>query len=242
KHLYLICKYVCILTDVLCQTVLTQTNSVTAQPGETARMSCDIGQGKDSKVLGFYKQAVGGVPQLVLYHHHSWGSPSYGPNFSSDRFSADKNSAGTVYELIISRTQPSDAAVYYCGKWVYAESRFFLKLNTTKLSTNSVQLRNPPHSKKSPVPAEELDKGKATLVCLANKLSVGLADVIWTANGSPVSGGILTSPASPQTDGTFSLSSLLSVTPAEWSSDRLFSCTVSQQIQTRQTLQQQPLY
>ncbi|MBN3317126.1 IGLC1 protein, partial [Atractosteus spatula] len=93
-----------------------------------------------------------------------------------------------------------------------------------------------------PVPAEELDKGKATLVCLANKMSVGLADVSWTANGSPVSGGILTSPASPQTDGTFSLSSLLSVTPAEWNSDRLFSCTVSQQIQTRQTLQQQPLY
>ncbi|XP_015220798.2 immunoglobulin lambda-1 light chain-like [Lepisosteus oculatus] len=197
--MFLLCLFVnCVLIQipyVLCQTVLTQTNSVTAQPGETARMSCDIGQGKDSKVLGFYKQAVGGVPQLVLYHYHSWGSPRYGPNFSSDRFSANKNSAGTVYELIISRTQPSDGAVYYCGKWVNAESRFVTQ--------------NPPHPKKSPVPAEELDKGKATLVCLANKLSVGLADVIWTANGSPVSGGILTSPASPQADGTFSLSSLL---------------------------------
>uniref|UniRef100_W5M6K0 Ig-like domain-containing protein n=1 Tax=Lepisosteus oculatus TaxID=7918 RepID=W5M6K0_LEPOC len=164
------------------------------------------------------------VLYVITRYHNCHAIPTYGAGFSSSRFTS-RAQTNTDYQLIVSSVEVGDSAVYYCNTWDNSAKVVFgqgtkLIVTATNLPAPSVTLLRSS--------AEELDKGKATLVCLANKLSVGLADVSWAANGSPVSGGILTSPASPQTDGTFSLSSLLSVTPAEWSSDRLFSCTVSQ--------------
>ncbi|XP_066552396.1 immunoglobulin lambda-like polypeptide 1 [Amia ocellicauda] len=176
----------------LCQTVLTQPNLVSVMPKETAKISCNIGQGKYNKAVGFYKQSVGGVPQHVLKHYHHWSSPSYGPNFSSD--------------------QHAILCVFGQGTK--------LTIAAQGLPVPSLTLLRP--SK------EELANGKAMVVCLANQISKGFAEVSWTTNGSPVTTGVVTSPASVQDDGTFSLSSFLSVSAADWDSDRSYCCTVSQ--------------
>ncbi|XP_069042170.1 immunoglobulin lambda-1 light chain-like [Lepisosteus oculatus] len=219
-----LCALLTALTCVSCLAVVTQKPPVlSVSPGQTATLDCNLG-GRDDAAR-WYKQIPGAVPQFVLYFYRTHSAPTYGAGFSSSRFTS-RAQTNTDYQLIVSSVEVGDSAVYYCNAWdSSAKAHVFgqgtkLIVTATNLPAPSVTLLRPS--------AEELDKGKATLVCLANKLSVGLADVSWAANGSPVSGGILTSPASPQTDGTFSLSSLLSVTPAEWSSDRLFSCTVSQ--------------
>ncbi|KAJ8345969.1 hypothetical protein SKAU_G00301620 [Synaphobranchus kaupii] len=73
---------------------------------------------------------------------------------------------------------------------------------------------------------EELKTDKATLVCLA-QMPVWFADVSWTSNGSPVTGGVFTSAAEQKPDKTFGLSSFLTIKSSEWISDRVFNCKVS---------------
>ncbi|MBN3306137.1 IGLL1 protein, partial [Amia calva] len=189
------------LAGRLCQTVLTQPNLVSVMPKETAKISCNIGQGKYNKAVGFYKQSVGGVPQHVLKHYHHWSSPSYGPNFSSDR-------NGSTLKI---DSYHSDSHAILC---VFGQGTK-LTIAAQGLPVPSLTLLRP--SK------EELANGKAMVVCLANQISKGFAEVSWTTNGSPVTTGVVTSPASVQDDGTFSLSSFLSVSAADWDSDRSYS-------------------
>ncbi|KAJ8345968.1 hypothetical protein SKAU_G00301610 [Synaphobranchus kaupii] len=73
---------------------------------------------------------------------------------------------------------------------------------------------------------EELKTDKVTLVCLA-QMPVWFADVSWTSNGSPVTGGVFTSAAEQKPDKTFGLSSFLTIKSSEWISDRVFTCKVS---------------
>ncbi|KAG2463993.1 IGLC6 protein, partial [Polypterus senegalus] len=69
--------------------------------------------------------------------------------------------------------------------------------------------------------------GLVTLVCLATKLSVPFAEVSWTACGVKVTSGVTTSLAAKHNDGTFSISSYLSLPAIKWTStERKFSCEV----------------
>ncbi|KAJ8345967.1 hypothetical protein SKAU_G00301600, partial [Synaphobranchus kaupii] len=77
-----------------------------------------------------------------------------------------------------------------------------------------------------PPSSEDLKRDKATLVCLA-QMPVWFADVSWTSNGSPVTGGVFTSAAQQKPDKTFGLSSFLTIKSSEWISDRVFTCEVS---------------
>ncbi|KAJ8331963.1 hypothetical protein SKAU_G00430550 [Synaphobranchus kaupii] len=77
-----------------------------------------------------------------------------------------------------------------------------------------------------PPSSDELKTDKATLVCLA-QMPVWFADVSWTSNGSPVTGGVFTSAAEQKPDKTFGLSSFLTIKSSEWINDRVFTCKVS---------------
>nr|AWO67302.1 immunoglobulin sigma light chain [Acipenser ruthenus] len=75
---------------------------------------------------------------------------------------------------------------------------------------------------------EELSKGTATLVCLVRKLSGALVDISWTANETAVTSEVPSSRPSRESDGTFSVSSCLTISAAEWREDRVYSCIVQQ--------------
>ncbi|KAG2464379.1 IGLL1 protein, partial [Polypterus senegalus] len=78
------------------------------------------------------------------------------------------------------------------------------------------------------VPENLADSDTVTLVCIANKLSVSLADVKWTSDGTEVTSNVQTSDPVQDPDKTYSISSYLSLTGREWKADKVYVCTASQ--------------
>lgn len=207
------------------QTVI-QPATVSVNPGDTATLDCNVGI-KDTGYSYWYKQIPGSTPQWILRYYHGHDVPAYGSGFSSDRFTSKANGAATVYQLIISKAEVNDAAVYYCMKWFTASSTYVFGPGT-KLFVTASQLPDPSVKLLGPSDEEMSAKGAGTLVCLVSKLSAGFPAVSWTVDGSPPSSEVQTSAVRRDTDNTFSLSSYLAVLGADWSSGKLYSCTVQQ--------------
>ncbi|XP_041060827.1 immunoglobulin lambda-1 light chain-like [Carcharodon carcharias] len=207
---------------------LTQPPDVTVKPGNTATLDCNIGTA-DSYVISWYKQTPGAAPQWILYYHYTSSAPTYGSGFSSDRFTSTANSGHKIYQLMIKNVEVNDAAVYYCEKWFSSSSSFVPVFGQgTKLFVAAQQLPDPSVKLLGPSADEMSTKGAGTLVCLVSKLSMGFAAVSWTVDGSPTSSKVQTSMASRNPDNTFSLSSYLTVPGRDWSSGKVYSCTVQQ--------------
>uniref|UniRef100_UPI003AABF953 uncharacterized protein n=1 Tax=Centroberyx gerrardi TaxID=166262 RepID=UPI003AABF953 len=66
--------------------------------------------------LSWYKQAAGEKPQLISYYYtHSSKSNVFKPPFKDNlRFSVETEAG--LYDLNILNVQPSDSAMYYCGR------------------------------------------------------------------------------------------------------------------------------
>uniref|UniRef100_A0AAY4D245 Ig-like domain-containing protein n=1 Tax=Denticeps clupeoides TaxID=299321 RepID=A0AAY4D245_9TELE len=88
---------------------------LTKSKGQMVTMDCNLGTVTNSAAL-WYKQVPGGIPQFVLFFHHSHSAPTYGSGFSSPKFTS-KHTSNTDYQLIISNVEVGDSAVYYCGTW-----------------------------------------------------------------------------------------------------------------------------
>ncbi|KAK9978410.1 hypothetical protein ABG768_020161 [Culter alburnus] len=96
-------------------TVVTQSPLITVNKGQTATLDCNLGTVTGSAAR-WYKQTPGGVPQFVLYFHHSYSSPTYGSGFSAPKFTST-HSSKLDYRLIINNVDIGDSAVYYCHTW-----------------------------------------------------------------------------------------------------------------------------
>nr|XP_020502451.1 immunoglobulin lambda-1 light chain-like isoform X1 [Labrus bergylta] len=223
-----LCTLITALTCVSAVTLVTQKPPVvTLRRGETATMDCNLGTVTNSEAC-WYKQIPGGVPQFILYNHHSYSSPSYGSGFSSPKFTSTHQSQ-TDYRLIISTVEERDSAVYYCQTWDSSVSEHVFGQGTKLIVTSSSL--SPPVLTVFPPSSAELQSNKASLVCLSSQ-SVPFADVSWSAAGSPVSSGISTSTAVQQPDQTFQISSYLSIQTSDWNMDKVYTCRVSLGSQT----------
>ncbi|KAL7850554.1 hypothetical protein SRHO_G00199030 [Serrasalmus rhombeus] len=78
-----------------------------------------------------------------------------------------------------------------------------------------------------PPSSEELKSNKAILVCLANDVSSGFANVRWLVDGQAVSSGVTTGSAAQQPNKKFRLSSYLTIERSEWDKDKAITCEVS---------------
>ncbi|NXA03386.1 LV1 protein, partial [Sapayoa aenigma] len=86
------------------QAVLSQSSSVSANVGETVRITCS----GSSNNYGWYQQKVpGSAPVTVIYYNDK--RPSGIPS----RFSGSKS--GSTATLTITGVQAKGEAVYYCG-------------------------------------------------------------------------------------------------------------------------------
>ncbi|KAB1255528.1 Immunoglobulin lambda variable 5-45 [Camelus dromedarius] len=101
----------------LSQPVLTQPPSLSASPGDSARLTCTLSSGT---VVGGYHinwfQKKAGSPPRYLLRFYSDSNKHQGSGVPS-RFSGSKDASANAGLLLISGLQPEDEADYYCGTY-----------------------------------------------------------------------------------------------------------------------------
>ncbi|XP_074416334.1 Ig lambda chain C region [Sinocyclocheilus rhinocerous] len=152
---------------------------------------------------------------------YSWSSPTYGSGFSAPKFTST-HSSKSDYSLIISNVDVDDSAVYYCKTWDSSVSEYVFGQGT-KLNVIDFPFTPPVLTLLSPS-AEALKESKATLVCLAEDISVALVHVTWSVNGRSVTDGVWSSPTEKQQDKTFKMSSYLTIESSDWMDNADFRC------------------
>ncbi|XP_076121587.1 immunoglobulin lambda-1 light chain-like isoform X3 [Alosa pseudoharengus] len=219
-----LCTLITALACVSGVTVLTQKPPVlTVRKGETATLHCNLGTVKNSYAL-WYKQIPGETPQYMLYFYHSSSSPTYASGFSAPKFDS-KHSSQSDYSLIINTIEVGDSAVYYCQTWDSSVSEHVFGQGTKLIVTDSAL----PAASLTlfPPSSAELQADRVSVVCVAEDLPTGFAEVSWAVSGNPVSSGISTGSPQQQPNKKFRLSSLLTIQTADWTSDKDVSCQVA---------------
>ncbi|XP_063042503.1 immunoglobulin lambda-1 light chain-like [Engraulis encrasicolus] len=219
-----LCTLLTALTCGSAVTVVTQTPAVvTVRKGESATLHCNLGTVTNYPVY-WYKQVPGETTQYMLRFHKSYISVQYGSGFSSPKFDS-KCSSKTDCSLIINTVEVGDSAVYYCAvedgtanEWVFGPGT---KLFVTDPTPPTPSLTVFPPSR------DELQGDSVRVVCVAEDVSSGLADVSWLLGGNPLSSGISTSSTQQQPNGRFRLSSILTIQTAVWSSGKDVTCQVT---------------
>uniref|UniRef100_G1TW88 Ig-like domain-containing protein n=1 Tax=Oryctolagus cuniculus TaxID=9986 RepID=G1TW88_RABIT len=221
---YFLCVFP--ISGVRCAIVMTQSSSsVSASVGGTVTMSCQASRTVHSSYLSWNQQKPGQPPKLLIYKAPKLqsGVPSW----------VSSSGSGTEFTLTISGVQPGDAATYY-----FISLPSYPKVKTfhlgQEITSPSVLLPSSgdpvaPSVLLFPPSKEELTTGTATIVCVANKFYPSDITVTWKVDGTTQQSGIENSktPQSPE-DNTYSLSSTLSLTSAQYNSHSVYTCEVVQ--------------
>uniref|UniRef100_A0A3P8SSZ6 Ig-like domain-containing protein n=1 Tax=Amphiprion percula TaxID=161767 RepID=A0A3P8SSZ6_AMPPE len=204
------------------QITVTQSGSVTSALGDSVTIRCKTSQDSVYNDMQWYLQRPGKSPQLLIYNDATRysGVP--------DRFSG-RCGSHSDFTLTISGVQVEDAAVYYCQSKHYINSQAVF---TVKKYLGDVR----PSLTVLPPSREELQQGKATLMCLANKGFPSDWSLSWKVDGSSSSSSISweesRSPGVLQEDGLYSWSSTLRLPADQWKKVGSVSCEATQGSQT----------
>uniref|UniRef100_A0A674DB22 Ig-like domain-containing protein n=1 Tax=Salmo trutta TaxID=8032 RepID=A0A674DB22_SALTR len=203
--------------------ILTQSpKSQSVRPGETVSISCTASS-STSNVLSWYLQKPGEAPKLLVYYATTRQSGIPG------RFSGSgSGSSYTHYTLTISGVQAEDTGDYYCQQGAINQSlsQWWTFGGGTKLSVGS-DVR--PTLTVLPPSSVELQQGKATLMCLANKGFPSDWKLSWKVDGSSSSTWEVTgSPGVLEKDGHYSWSSTLTLPVNQWKKVGSVICEATQ--------------
>ncbi|XP_063311703.1 immunoglobulin lambda-1 light chain-like isoform X15 [Pelobates fuscus] len=215
-----------LITYVDSQTPVLTPTHLSVNKGQTATFNCDVGI-KDTYLTYFIRQSPGEVPQLLLYHHHSYTEPKYGPGMSSAHYGSTKNSAGTQYQLVIKNTDTSDTVFLYCVKR-YANVGYVFS-QSSKLIVTVDKFPEPAINVFAPYVEDHSTKDNQVITCHVRKMSVSLVNVKWIKDGTTIQDGVSTSQPTRDTDNTFSLSSYLTIPASDLNKDSIYSCWVQQE-------------
>ncbi|XP_042721911.1 immunoglobulin lambda-1 light chain-like isoform X2 [Lagopus leucura] len=202
----------------LVQAALTQSESLSVNPGDTVKITCT---GGSNNYYGWYQQkSPGSAPVTVIY-----GSTNRPSNIPS-RFSGSRS--GSTATLTITGVQAEDEAVYYCGSYDSSTSTGIFGPGTAL--TVLAQPKVAPTVTIFPPSKEELEQNKATLVCLMSDFYPRPVTVEWEVDGSPYTGE--TTAAQRQSNDQYMASSYLSLTASDWSSHETYTCKVTHEVST----------
>uniref|UniRef100_A0AAQ6A4S6 Ig-like domain-containing protein n=1 Tax=Amphiprion ocellaris TaxID=80972 RepID=A0AAQ6A4S6_AMPOC len=210
--------------------ILTQSpGSQSVVPGQTVSITCRSSSYVSNEV-DWYLQKPGQAPKLLIW----WASNRQ--SGVSDRFSGSYS--GNDFTLTISGVQAEDSGVYYCQSY---HSSNFVSLWYTFGGGTRLDVGRDVHPSLTVLPPsrEELQQGKATLMCLANKGFPSDWSLSWKVDGSSSSSSSISSsweesrsPGVLQEDGLYSWSSTLRLPADQWRKVGSVSCEATQGSQT----------
>nr|4JPV_L Chain L, LIGHT CHAIN OF ANTIBODY 3BNC117 [Homo sapiens]4LSV_L Chain L, Light Chain Of Antibody 3bnc117 [Homo sapiens]5V8L_K Chain K, 3BNC117 antibody, light chain [Homo sapiens]5V8L_L Chain L, 3BNC117 antibody, light chain [Homo sapiens]5V8L_M Chain M, 3BNC117 antibody, light chain [Homo sapiens]5V8M_L Chain L, antibody 3BNC117, light chain [Homo sapiens]5V8M_T Chain T, antibody 3BNC117, light chain [Homo sapiens]5V8M_U Chain U, antibody 3BNC117, light chain [Homo sapiens]7LY9_C Chain C, len=183
-------------------------SSLSASVGDTVTITCQA-----NGYLNWYQQRRGKAPKLLIYDGSKLerGVPS---RFSGRRW-------GQEYNLTINNLQPEDIATYFCQVYEFVVPGTRLDLKRT-VAAPSVFIFPPSD--------EQLKSGTASVVCLLNNFYPREAKVQWKVDNALQSGNSQESVTEQDSkDSTYSLSSTLTLSKADYEKHKVYACEVTHQ-------------
>nr|6K7O_C Chain C, h128-3 Fab light chain [Homo sapiens]6K7O_E Chain E, h128-3 Fab light chain [Homo sapiens]6K7O_G Chain G, h128-3 Fab light chain [Homo sapiens]6K7O_L Chain L, h128-3 Fab light chain [Homo sapiens] len=195
-------------------------SSLSASVGDRVTITCQASESINSIYLAWYQQKPGKAPKLLIYRASTLASgvPS--------RFSG--SGSGTDFTLTISSLQPEDFATYYCQQsydWGDVENTFGggTKVEIKRTVAAPSVFIFPPSD-------EQLKSGTASVVCLLNNFYPREAKVQWKVDNALQSGNSQESVTEQDSkDSTYSLSSTLTLSKADYEKHKVYACEVTHQ-------------
>nr|5CJO_L Chain L, FAB light chain [Mus musculus] len=192
-------------------------SSLSASVGDRVTITCRASQSVSSAVA-WYQQKPGKAPKLLIYSTSSLysGVPS--------RFSGSRS--GTDFTLTISSLQPEDFATYYCQQ---SSPSFLITFGQgTKVEIKRTVAA--PSVFIFPPSDSQLKSGTASVVCLLNNFYPREAKVQWKVDNALQSGNSQESVTEQDSkDSTYSLSSTLTLSKADYEKHKVYACEVTHQ-------------
>ncbi|XP_051797565.1 immunoglobulin kappa light chain-like [Acanthochromis polyacanthus] len=225
----------CFFTESRGQITVTQSGAVNSALGGSVTISCKTSPNvyvwSNYHRASWFQQRDGGIPKLLIYYANTRESGI------PDHFTG--RGSNSDFSLTISGVQTEDAAVYYCMGEFHINSQWSLTFGGgTRLDVGSDVH---PTLTVLPPSSEELQQGKATFMCLANKGFPSDWSLSWKVDGSSSSSSSSSSsmsweesrsPGVLEKDGHYSWSSTLRLPADQWRKVVSVSCEATQGSQT----------